>query len=120
METGVWRHTWGRKGVALVEDSVSHRLHPSNAEHSPGHGNGRSKTSVLKVDVTIDLLTGSCVKNALHGGTEQDKELGKNLVDEVVKRDLVLRDMGYFVIGEFIEIERRGAFWLSRLPANGC
>jgi len=102
----------------LVEDSVIHRLHHSNADHTPGHGNGKSKTSVLKVDVTIDLLTGSCFQSALHGGTEQDKEIGKNLVDLVKKRDLVMRDMGYFIIKEFALIEQKKAFWLSRVPAN--
>lgn len=102
----------------LVEDSTSHRLHRSNADHTPGHGNGKSETSVLKVDATIDLLSGSCFQSALHGGTEQDKEIGKDLVDEVKKRDLVMRDMGYFIIKEFALIEQKGAFWLSRVPAN--
>lgn len=30
--------------------------------------------------------------------------------------DLVLRDMGYFSLGEFSAIEERGAWWLTRLP----
>lgn len=105
-------------GRVLVEDSVVHRLHPSNADHSPGHGNGRSKTSVLKVDVTLDLFSGECVSSSLHGGTEQDKELGKDLVDLVTKDDLVMRDMGYFIIEEFVIIEEKGGYWLSRVPAN--
>jgi len=102
----------------LVEDSTTHRLHHSNSDHSPGHGNGRSKTSLLKVDVTLDLISGSCVQNALHSGTQQDKEIGKDLVDLVRKGDLVLRDMGYFVIAEFALIARLLASWLSRVPVS--
>lgn len=34
----------------------------------------------------------------------------------VQENDLVLRDMGYFSLAEFVEIERRGAYWLTRLP----
>lgn len=108
----------GRFSRILVEDSTSHRLHHSNSDHSPGHGNGRSKTALLKVDVTLDLINGACVQSALHGGTEQDKEIGKDLVDLVKKGDLVLRDMGYFIIAEFILIAKLLASWLSRVPAN--
>ena len=108
----------GRFARILVEDSTIHRLHPSNADHSPGHGNGRSKTSLLKVDVTLDLISGSCVQNSLHSGTQQDKEIGKDLVDLVRKGDLVLRDMGYFVIAEFALIARLLASWLSRVPVS--
>lgn len=108
----------GRFRRILIEDSTTHRLHHSNSDHSPGHGNGRSKTSLLKVDVTLDLISGSCVQNSLHNGTQQDKEIGKDLVDIVKKGDLVLRDMGYFVIAEFALIERLQASWLSRVPVS--
>jgi len=107
-----------RFGRILVEDSTTHRLHHSNSGHSPGHGNGRSKTSLLKVDVTLDLISGSCVQNSLHRGTQQDKEIGKDLVDIVQKGDLVLRDMGYFVIAEFALIAELPASWLSRVPVS--
>jgi hypothetical protein len=108
----------GRFSRILVEDSTTHRLHHSNSDHSPGHGNGRSKTSLLKVDVTLDLISGSCVQNSLHSGTQQDKEIGKDLVDLVQEGDLVLRDMGYFIIAEFVLIAKLLASWLSRVPAN--
>lgn len=107
-----------RFGRILVEDSTTHRLHPSNSDHSPGHGNGRSRTSLLKVDVTLDLISGSCVQSSRHSGTQQDKEIGKDLVDLVRKGDLILRDMGYFVIAEFALIARLLASWLSRVPVS--
>jgi len=105
-------------GRILVEDSTQHRLHMGNTETFKAHGNGRSKTAGVKVDLTIDLLTGQAVHEAIHCATTQDKTLGKDLVDLVKKRDLVLRDMGYFSLAEFSLIEGLGAFWLSRIPAN--
>jgi hypothetical protein len=48
--------------------------------------------------------------------TEQDKVNGKEFVAMVQENDLVLRDIGYFSLYEFIEIERRRACWLTRLP----
>lgn len=32
------------------------------------------------------------------------------------ENDLVLRDMGHFSLAEFVEIELRGAWWLTRVP----
>jgi hypothetical protein len=42
--------------------------------------------------------------------TEQDRNLGKNLVDLVRKRDLILRDRGYFSLSEFAYTEGERAF----------
>ncbi len=105
-------------GRILVEDSTQHRFHMANTEIFNAHGNGRSKTAGVKVDLTIDLLTGQAVHETIHCATAQDRELGKDLVDLVQERDLVLRDMGYFSLAEFRLIESLGAFWLSRIPAN--
>jgi hypothetical protein len=105
-------------GRILTEDSTQHRFHMGNTETFKAHGNGRSKTAGIKVDLTIDLLTGQAVSEAIHCATAQDKDLGKDLVDLVTKRDLVLRDMGYFILAEFSLIESLGAYWLSRIPAN--
>jgi hypothetical protein len=70
------------------------------------------------MDLIYDLLTGSPVFQGLFSGTEQDKKIGKIILEFVKKGDLVLRDMGYFAHAMFTEIERLGAFWLRRLPAN--
>ncbi|MBK1835733.1 transposase, partial [Roseibacillus ishigakijimensis] len=54
----------------------------------------------------------------LHLATEQDREIGKSTIDLVQKRDLVLRDRGYFSLAEFQRVEQKQAFWLSRVPSN--
>jgi hypothetical protein len=64
------------------------------------------------------LVTGEPISEALHLATEQDREIGKDLVDLVKPFDLILRDMGYFSLGEFSRIESRDAFWLSRMPVS--
>jgi len=102
----------------LVEDSSQAKTHVKNAEDFPGHGNGKGKTAGCKSDLAFDLLTGEPIFQTLHLATEQDRELGKDLVDLVEKDDLVLRDMGYFSVKEFDRIARRGAYWLSRLPVS--
>ena len=105
-------------GRVLVQDSSQQKLPKSNHEHFPAHGNGKSVTAGVKVDLAIDLLNGRAIFSQLYSATEQDRNLGKNLVDLVRKRDLVLRDRGYFSLMEFAYIEGKSAFWLSRVPSN--
>jgi len=45
-------------GRILTEDSTQHRFHMGNADAFEAHGNGKSRTAGIKVDLTIDLLTG--------------------------------------------------------------
>jgi len=105
-------------GRVLVQDSSQQKLPKSNHEIFPAHGNGKSETAGVKVDLAIDLINGRAIFSQLYGATEQDRHLGKNLVDLVRKRDLILRDRGYFSLEEFALIEAKKAFWLSRVPSN--
>ena len=98
----------------LIEDASSLVMPKSNADAFPAHGNHYGKTAGVKIDFAFDLLTGSIVSHSLQAATEQDKSIGKEFVIEVRRSDLVLRDMGYFNLNEFNEIERREAWWLTR------
>jgi hypothetical protein len=100
----------------LIEDAAGQVMPKSNADSFPAHGNHHGKTAGVKIDLAFDLLTGSIVSHSLQAATEQDKSIGKEFVIEVRPGDLVLRDMGYFSLNEFTAIERREAWWLTRLP----
>ena len=97
-------------GRVLVEDSTQQNLPKTNHEDFPAHGNAVSNTAGVKIDLTVDLIHGHVVASHLHLATEQDRELEKDLVDLVKKRDLVLRDRGYFSLKEFALIEKKKAF----------
>ena len=70
----------------------------------------------MKIDLAYDLLAGTIISHSLQAATTQDKTIGRELVTEIRRGDLVLRDMGYFSLGEFTAIEACGAWWLTRLP----
>jgi Transposase DDE domain len=108
----------GSSGIQriLIEDASGQVMPKSNADAFPAHGNSYGKTAGVKIDLAFDLLTGSIISHSLQAATEQDKSIGKEFVIEVRCGDLVLRDMGYFSLNEFTEIEQRQAWWLTRLP----
>lgn len=99
-----------------VEDSSVQTMPKANAELFPAHGNRHGGTAGMKIDFACDLLAGEVVSHTLESATEQDKTIGKELVAMVRENDLALRDMGCFSRAEFVEIERRGAWWLTRVP----
>jgi hypothetical protein len=102
----------------LVEDASGQVMPKGNAEQFPAHGNHHGATAGVKIDFAFDLLSGATVSHSLHRATEQDKNIGREFVAGVLPGDLVLRDMGYFVLAEFDAIECLRAFWLSRLPLS--
>ncbi len=66
-------------GRVLVQDSSQQKLPKSNHEHFPAHGNGKSVTAGVKVDLALDLLSGRALFCVRHSATEQDRTLGKTL-----------------------------------------
>ena len=108
----------GKFGRILTEDSSFVKMTKLCADLFPAHGNKHGKTAGLKLNLIFDLLSGESVELSTHAGTCQDKNIAWDVLDVVRKHDLVLRDMGYFNVSIFQGIEARGAYWLSRIPAN--
>jgi hypothetical protein len=100
----------------LVEDSSTLRMPKTNARDFPAHGNASGATAGVKCDLCYDLLSQKPVSFGLHGATDQDRTIGKDVLALARAKDLVMRDMGYFDLSEFAYLESIGAFWFTRLP----
>ena len=114
------RHTLQKAGLQriIVEDSTNLVLPKKNAIEFPAHGNAYGDTAGVKVDLAYDLMSGQCISHTIEKATEQDKTIGKQAVTLAKKGDLYLRDMGYFILQSFRDLESVDAHWLSRLPMN--
>jgi len=102
----------------LTEDSSFVKMLKACSDLFPAHGNKYGETAGVKLNLVFDLLTGQPIELSVHKGTQQDKTIGKDLLELVLPGDLVLRDMGYFCMSCLEQIEVLGADWLSRLPAR--
>lgn len=100
----------------VIEDASAQVMPKSNAEEFPAHGNHHGSTAGVKIDFTYDLIAGEVIAHSLEQATRQDKLIGKETLAEVKAEDLVVRDMGYFIIDEFSVIEDLDACLLTRLP----
>lgn len=100
----------------ILEDASAQVMPKANSGAFAAHGNHHGDTAGVKIDLVYDLLSCAMITHTLQAATEQDKTIGKDLLPELRQGDLVLRDMGYFVLSEFTAIEDGGAWWLTRLP----
>jgi hypothetical protein len=100
----------------LVQDSTTIKLCPKLAAAFPGSRNQLGAgPGQLKIQCIYNLLTQSFVAFSLSGFNRNDQAAAHDAARLVGPGDLVLRDLGYFVVSTLEQIAQAGAFFLSRL-----
>jgi hypothetical protein len=101
----------------LIEDSTKSELHEKLSPHFKGSGGLASKASV-KIDYIFDYLSEKFVFIEFVSGNIPDQSLADRIITVLEKNDLVIRDLGYYVLERIKEIERKNAYYISRLKIN--
>lgn len=100
----------------LIQDSTTIKLAPRLAKMFPGSRNQcGSKHGQLKIQALYDLLPQRFLSFSLSGFNRNDQAAAQDVLPLLKPGDLVLRDLGYFVVDTFQRISLAGAFFLSRL-----
>jgi len=100
----------------LIQDSTATPLCAALAKAFPGSRNQcGSKHGQLKIQALYDLLTQRFLSFSLSGFNRNDQAAAHDVLAVIQSGDLVLRDLGYFVVETFQRIAWAGAFFLSRL-----
>ncbi len=103
-------------GRVLIQDSTTFKLCAKLAAFFPGSSNQLgSKNGQLKIQSIYDLLSQRFVYFGLSGFRRNDQAAAGDVLGVLEAGDLVLRDLGYFVVKSLEEIAQAGAFFLSRL-----
>lgn len=103
----------------LAQDSTVIQLNEALEEWYQGtNRGGKGLKSQVKIDVIHDLKIGSTVDARLFRGNEPDQSLSSRILNFVKPGDLVIRDLGYFVLKSLKAISDIGAYFLSRIKAN--
>lgn len=99
----------------LLQDSTNIALPKKLAKDFPGSKNQSNKsTANMKIQTIYDFLSESFISFRLTPFTCNDQSASSDILDFLKKWDLVLRDLGYFVIGVMMKIADKGAYFLSR------
>jgi hypothetical protein len=72
----------------------------------------------VKIDYIFDYLSEQIVDVAFCAGNRPDQSLADRLIPMLKKDDLVIRDLGYFVMRSLCNIEDKGAYFVSRWKVN--
>jgi hypothetical protein len=100
----------------LLHDSTVQCLPRALAAAFPGSVGPKYKNgAALKIQWVCDLLSGSLVQLSLSGFRRNDQAAAADILAVARKGDLILRDLGYFSLPVLAQVQRAGAFFLSRL-----
>lgn len=100
-----------------VMDSTMFQLPDSFASMYQGSG-GSSNKAGIKIQLEYDILSGQFLNIHTGPGKENDKTYGSQCLTSLQSGDVCIRDLGYFSLEDFNEINQRGAYFLSRLKLN--
>ncbi len=100
-----------------ILDATVFQLPDAFAINYQGSG-GSSNTAGVKIQLEYDLLSGQFLNVQLGPGKNNDKTYGTTCLETVEKRDLCLRDLGYFDLGDLQAIHNKEAYYISRLKLN--
>lgn len=101
----------------LIKDSTSFDIAEQHKNMYPGSGGSASKAG-MRIQYEFDLKDGTISDLNLSPSIRQDSTDAIQSQDKINKDDLIIRDLGYFALDVFEHIDKKEAFFLSRLDAR--
>ena len=99
----------------LLHDSTVEPLPETLADAFPGPANGRKhRYASLKLQFICDLLHSKVLHLSLSGFTRNDQSAAPDILKLLQPGDLIIRDLGYFVLNVLEQISLAQAYFLSR------
>lgn len=99
----------------LIEDSSSIKIGDKFKSFFPGSSNQNGRNSSIKFHTMYDLVAEKFINFKITPFTDNDLSMSKDIFRFIKTNDLIIRDMGYFIIENFNEINNKLAFFISRL-----
>jgi len=99
----------------LLQDSTCEPLPAHLAKTFPGSKNQRGQHGgTLKLQFVTDLIGAAVLHWSLSGFTRNDQAAAGDILQIARPGDLLLRDLGYFSLRVFQQLDERGVYFLSR------
>ena len=95
-----------------IMDSTSFNLEGDYPDY-PGFRN-----SGVKIQFDYDWLHGDFLYQSVDPQTKNDKSAAREMMNSLLPGDLVLRDLGFYAATIMKEINKRGAYFITRAPSK--
>jgi hypothetical protein len=101
----------------IVEDSTNIQLDDKLKNEYPGNGyqNNNNKTAILKVQTAYNITRRKFIRLDITSFRDNDQGYSPKIVQILQRGDLVIRDLGYFVLRVFQKLNKEGIFFISRM-----
>lgn len=99
----------------LLQDSTTLSLPQNLVEFFPGNVAGGEQKAVARLQCIINVKSMQWLHLALKSFTNNDQSASGEALPLLMKGDLLIRDLGYFVLYALSEIIKKKAFFISRL-----
>ena len=101
----------------IIEDSTHIQLDDKLHKEYPGNGTQKSekKNAILKIQAAYNLTKSSFIRFKIASFRNNDQGYSPKIVEVVKKGDLLIRDLGYFVLKTFKSLDKKGVYYISRL-----
>lgn len=101
-----------------IQDSSCVWLPPSLYQFYQGNKSYTGNNSVAKIQVIYNLMKNTFVEFRLTSYTRNDQAASVDILRHIRSGDLIVRDLGYFVINSLKEIIKRNAHFICPLRKN--
>ena len=103
----------------LIQDSTHIPLPDHLALSFPSGSNHlHLKKATLKIQALYELISDRMLSFAFSSFHRNDQAASPDILEVAQPGDLVLRDLGYFVLSVFNQLNKKGIFFLSRLRSQ--
>jgi hypothetical protein len=103
----------------LIQDSTVMELNERLQDEYEGtNRGGNGSKSQVKIDIIHDIMKGLVVDAKIYNGNENDQSFATRILKYITPGDLIIRDLGYFVLDSLNAIVKANAYFLSRLLPN--
>ncbi|MDP3581722.1 MAG: IS4 family transposase, partial [Ignavibacteria bacterium] len=98
-------------------DSTCIQLNDKLKESYPGNGyqNNNNKTAILKIQAAYNITRQKFIRFDITSFRDNDQGYSPKIVGILKRGDLVIRDLGYFVLNVFQKLNKEGIFFISRM-----
>jgi len=98
-----------------IQDATHFNLPRSLSSIFPGSFSKYGKSATIKIQAIFNIRKGFFSNFKFTSFRDNDQKDASRITKYLKEKDLIIRDLGYFVLKAFVNISERKAYFLSRL-----